>query len=79
MATEGDFVVVGSPMADGPDSMTSSGAAYVFLRNVSNNAEPWPLQRKLVPPAGVNLDKFGTSVSISGGAVALYKLNPVDP
>jgi hypothetical protein len=65
----------------------SSGAAYVFLCTVplfnafsSNaNAGTWPMRWKLFPPAGGSFDDFGTSVSISGRAVALYKLNPVDP
>lgn len=81
VATDGNFVAVGSNAADGLSY--STGAVYVFMRNASG---AWPIQSKLFPPAGELFDSFGNSVSISGdymvvgapehvsiGAVYVYK------
>ncbi|MCB9354614.1 MAG: HYR domain-containing protein [Lewinellaceae bacterium] len=57
----GDLLVVGAPQDDdlGPDA----GAAYVFVKNASDN---WNLVKKLTASDGFSADNFGTTVSVSG-------------
>jgi hypothetical protein len=83
VATEGDFVVVGSCNADAGRSYSpyswsapiqaSSGAAYVFFRNATSDDgnDEWPMRWKLFPPEGRSGAAFGTSVSISGNFIVV--------
>ncbi|MCK4759481.1 MAG: FG-GAP repeat protein, partial [Candidatus Aminicenantes bacterium] len=69
VAISGDYVVVGAHREDGGGS--SRGAAYVFGRN-QGGPDAWGEVEKLT--AGLdaeNLDRFGTSVGISGDNVVV--------
>jgi len=60
VSLSGDTALVGAPRADG--NVTSSGAAYVYVRSGSS----WPPQQKLMANDGADNDLFGWSVSLSG-------------
>ena len=61
VSLSGDWLLVGSPLADSPAA--NSGAAYAFRRDSSGN---WIEQQKLSPGDLQSSDDFGWSVSISG-------------
>jgi len=65
VALSGDTAVIGAPGDD--DRGTSSGAAYLFVRNGTR----WSQKEKLVASDGGASDAFGTSVSISGDTVVV--------
>ncbi len=63
VALDGDTLAVGSPV-----EATASGAAYVFNRSQGN----WIKQARLVSASPSSLaSKFGASVAVSGGVVAV--------
>ncbi len=68
VAVSGDYIIVGAYRenedATGANSLNSSGSAYVFQRNPSNNT--WSQQQKIVASDREALDNFGISVAISG-------------
>lgn len=66
VAISGDLAIVGAPGAD--DAGDSSGAAYIFTRDASNN---WTQQAQLTASDGTSLAAFGGSVSISGSTVVV--------
>jgi len=61
VSISGDTVIVGAYWDD--DNGTSSGSAYVFVRDTAGD---WTEQQKLLASDGAASDYFGTSVSISG-------------
>ena len=64
VAVDGDTLVVGAPFEENePDA----GAAYVFVRSGSS----WTQQALLKADNAATLDRFGTSVAISGETVAV--------
>lgn len=63
VAIDGDVAVVGAPGSD----FAVFGAAYVF-RRVSG---VWTFEQKLSPPAGVAMDEYGASVSVSVDRIAV--------
>ena len=66
VAVNGDTILIG---ADGDDDMgTSSGSAYVFVRDGSGN---WSLQQKLLVDHESSGDYFGTSVAIDGDTAVI--------
>lgn len=74
-AMEGDTLVVGAPYEsgngiDGPgdNSMSAAGAAYVFVRD---GAGTWTQQSYLKASNARADDRFGVSVAISGGIIAV--------
>ncbi len=65
VSLSGDIIVVGAPQED--DAGTSSGAAYVFDRNVAGGGgSMWGQVKKLLPPDGAAGDQFGVSVVVDG-------------
>lgn len=60
VALNGQYAVVGAIGDD--DNGNSSGSAYIFFRP---EGAPWSQQVKLTAPDGRDLDKFGSSVSVS--------------
>jgi hypothetical protein len=60
VALSGDTALIGANRDD--DKGSSSGSAYVFLRQ----SGAWSLQQKLVASDGVDNDYFGTSVALYG-------------
>jgi len=74
----GDTVVVGAPQANvNPLGFGNEGAGYVFVRSGTT----WTQQAKLVASDAADDDSLGSSVSISGGTVAVgaphANLNPL--
>ena len=65
LSISGDTVVVGSSYDD--DLGSTSGSVYVFVRTGS----VWTEQQKLLASDGAANDRFGVSVSLSGGTVAV--------
>ncbi len=63
VAIDGDYAIVGAWRGDGNEP--NSGSAYIFKRDPNNGA--WSEQSKLTAPDGVAEDRFGLTVSISGG------------
>ena len=67
---EGDIAVVGADHEETSDGSTvTMGAAYVFRReetNVLAETESWSLLAALRPPDGIGVERFGTSVHLSG-------------
>ena len=68
VAVEGDTVVVGAPLADGPGA--DAGAAFVYAQN-QGGSNVWGLVKKLAAPDLAVADHFGQSVSISGTNVVV--------
>ncbi|QDU66067.1 FG-GAP repeat protein [Engelhardtia mirabilis] len=64
MAVDGELVVIGAPR-DGSQGVAEAGAAYVFDLTTGQRLT------KLFPPAPGAGDRFGTSVAIEGGLVAV--------
>jgi ribonuclease BN (tRNA processing enzyme) len=69
VAISGDTVVVGAPDHNG-----HRGAAYVFARN-QGGADQWGQLKKLTASDGVDFDRFGVVVAISGDTVVAGKIN----
>ena len=71
VAVDGDVVVVGAPTGDrtdtGGNTITDSGAAYVFTK-VSG---VWSQAAKLTASDGAANDEFGVSVAIEGDTVVV--------
>ncbi|MCA9495884.1 MAG: FG-GAP repeat protein [Nanoarchaeota archaeon] len=67
VSISGDYVVVGAPIEDAP--LTSSGRAYVFKRNLSDDSFYQVSELNSSNPE-IN-GNFGTSVSISGDYVVV--------
>ena len=65
VAISGETVVIGVRAHD--DNGTSSGSAYIFIRN----GGMWTEQAELLLDGGVEGDRFGSSVSISGETVII--------
>lgn len=69
----GDFAVVGARLEDGistdpeNNSLTDSGAAYIFIREGSS----WPERAYLKATFADSEDLFGSSVSIASGVAAI--------
>ncbi len=78
VSVEGNTMVVGSPFEDsnatgvngnsGNDSLTNSGAAYVFERDVDGN---WSYAAYLKPEAGTLHGQFGRAVAVSGNLIVV--------
>ncbi|MFA6598581.1 MAG: T9SS type A sorting domain-containing protein [Ignavibacteriaceae bacterium] len=66
VSISGDYAIVGAPWesedADGNNSLSSAGSAYIFKYNGSS----WVQQQKIVASDREVDDRFGISVSISG-------------
>jgi len=69
VAIDGDTIVVGAPLDDGPDH--DCGAAHVFRRNPDTGI--WEHSKTLADPdtAGCSWDEFGRSVAIDGANVVI--------
>ena len=74
IAVSGDTLVVGSPGAD-PHAQ-DSGAAYVYQRGLSSNAE-WLEVARLTPADPAIYDQFGWSVTIDGDTIAVSAFTKV--
>ncbi|MBK7938676.1 MAG: HYR domain-containing protein [Lewinellaceae bacterium] len=61
VAIASNLIVVGAPQDD--DLGADAGAAYVFVKNASDN---WDMVKKLTAVNGFTGDNFGTTVAISG-------------
>jgi hypothetical protein len=68
VSISGDTVVVGADYDD--DSGYASGSAYIFGRD-QGGADFWGQVAKLTASDGAALDRFGSSVSISGDTVVV--------
>jgi hypothetical protein len=68
VSLSGDIVVVGAPGDD--DNGTDSGSAYAFLRD-QGGPDAWGLIGKVAPLNGSPLDRFGSSIAISGDTVII--------
>jgi len=66
VAISGDVVIVGAFLDD--DNGTDSGSAYIFERN-QGGTDNWGLVKKITALDGEAIDRFGTSVAISGDTV----------
>ncbi len=60
VAISGDYAIVGAP--DDDDKGADSGSAYIFVRH----GETWTRQARLTASDGLEGDRFGGSVAISG-------------
>jgi hypothetical protein len=65
VSVSGDVAVVGANRDD--DNGSSSGSAYVFRWNGTT----WAEEQKLLPADGATGDRFGVSVSVSGGVAVV--------
>jgi hypothetical protein len=65
VAIDGNFIVAGARLND--DTAASSGSAYIF----SFNGSSWGQEAKLNAFDAASSDQFGTSVAVSGDAVAV--------
>jgi len=65
VAIDGNTIVVGAPLRDGPAAKT--GAAYVFVRS----GVTWIEQGKIVAADAAESDAFGSAVAVSGATVAI--------
>ncbi|MEO0508580.1 MAG: FG-GAP repeat protein [Verrucomicrobiota bacterium] len=65
VSVAGDIALVGALNDD--DNGSSSGAAYVFVRNGGN----WSFEQKLRASDGASFDRFGISVSVSGNTALI--------
>ena len=79
LSSDGDTLAVAAPLEDsdgnpGNDSMTDSGAVYVFARN----AGLWYQQDYLKPPVIDSDDQFGYSLALSDGGNVLTVGTPFD-
>ncbi|MBK9259788.1 MAG: hypothetical protein IPM54_08105 [Polyangiaceae bacterium] len=72
VSVAGDTALLGAYLDD--DKGSESGSAYVFVRN----AGVWTQQAKLLANDGVVGDRFGTSVSLSGGTALVGAPNDDD-
>lgn len=63
---DGDRIVVGAPQEDAEGLF--AGRAYVFRRSGEG---VWALEQVLSPPIGSDFARFGTSVAIRGGVLAV--------
>jgi len=69
VALSDDAVLVGARFHDDDDlGTTSSGAAYLFERNLNDE---WQEVEKFAAPAGEDHDGFGWAVALSGDAVLI--------
>jgi FG-GAP repeat len=68
VSIDGDRAVVGAPFGD--EKADDSGAAYIFERNPAGDGL-WGQAAKLTAPDAAARHNFGSSVSISGGRVAV--------
>jgi len=65
VSISGDTAVIGASSHNGSDFL--SGAVYVFARS----GGIWTQQAKLLPDDGASMDRFGSSVSISGDTIVV--------
>jgi len=73
VAISGDFAVVGAPLVNllnGSTTEADAGAAYIFFRN-QGGTNNWGQVKKLVASDFDDMDRFGTSVAISGDLVVI--------
>lgn len=75
VAISDDTAIVGDWGVDS-GSVINSGAAYIFERN-TGGANNWGEVKKLTAPVAVTQDRFGYSVSISGGKVIVGAPQPL--
>ena len=68
VSIDGDRVVIGAPFGD--EKADDSGSAYIFERNPVGVGR-WSQAAKLTAPDAAARHNFGSSVSISGGCVAV--------
>jgi hypothetical protein len=66
VSASGDTVAVGA-FADDNGTITDGGSAYVFVRS----GAAWSLQQKLLASDAASGDYFGSTVSVSGDALAV--------
>jgi hypothetical protein len=66
IAVDGDTIVAGAPLDD-TGGVSDHGSAYVFVRSGTT----WSLQAKLLASDQSAGDQFGTSVAVSGNALAV--------
>ncbi|POP51034.1 hypothetical protein C0068_18785 [Zhongshania marina] len=71
VALDGDIAIVGSPQGFNFENK-ETGAAYVYFRSSSETG--WSFVQKLVPDDSVANIKFGESVAVSGGVIAVSAL-----
>ena len=67
VAVDGNFMIVGSPFAQGPTNL-SQGAAYLYHKNSLGN---WQFLKKLYASDATEYDRFGWSVDISGNTIVV--------
>ncbi len=67
VAVDGNFMVVGSPFAQGSTNF-SQGAAYLYRRNSTGK---WQFLKKLYASDATEYDRFGWSVDISGNTIVV--------
>lgn len=66
VAIDGDVAVAGAPYAD-IGNRVDAGAAYVFVRGNGR----WRKTARILAPAVVSYDRFGSSVAIDGGTIVV--------
>jgi len=67
VAIDGDYLVVGAPVADAAMGNADTGVAYVFQRV----GEVWSQQAKLVASDAANGHQFGRAVAIRGDVIVV--------
>ena len=72
VSTDGDTIVVGSPLWDGvgESPYIDSGSAFVYKRSGST----WPVQSYLESPTAKNGGYFGSSVAVNSNTVVVGEL-----
>jgi type IV secretory pathway protease TraF len=68
VAADGDFIVVGASGTKGVADFDGRGAAYLYKKTTTGN---WRMIKKLVASDGGTLDRFGSSVAISGNTLVV--------
>ncbi len=68
VSISGDFAIVGARLDD--DDGSNSGSAYIFYRD-QNGTDEWGQVAKITASDAAAGDRFGTSVSMSGGLAVI--------
>ncbi|MCW5198326.1 FG-GAP repeat protein [Desulfobulbus sp. F4] len=63
VSVSGDTALIGANRVETIPEVPDVGAAYIYTRAADGT---WSLQQKLIADDGAELDRFGTSVSVSG-------------
>ena len=68
IAVDGDWMVMGASLTDGPTGNYQQGAAYLYQKGGTGT---WLFVKRLFASDGADNDRFGNSVAISGNTIVV--------